>query len=145
MRTTIYILILFALVSVGCAAPQTKPLSEEEISRVLESVSQGKQVDRDTLYRALISDQTYLRACAARLLGEVGDATSVPHLIDALSDQSVHVGADYPDAGMATTRYWANESLKKLTKQDFGFVWNAPGVERQAAIKRWQVWFQSTK
>lgn len=120
---------------------KTKPLSSEEIDRVFESVNQGKKVDRDTLHRALISDQKSLRADAARLLGEVGDATSVPHLIDALSDQSHHVGADYSNPGMATTRYWANASLKKLTKQDFGFVWDAPEVERQAAIKRWQVWY----
>jgi HEAT repeat protein len=145
MRATIYIWMLIALPFIGCAAQQTKPLSQEEIGRVLESVSQGKKVDRDTLHRALISDQTYLRASAARLLGEVGDTTSVPHLIDALSDQSVHVGANYPDASMATTRYWANESLKKLTKQDFGFAWGAPDVERQAAIKRWREWNQSTK
>jgi HEAT repeat protein len=145
MRTTIYIWMLFALPFSGCAAPQTKSLSQEECGHVRESMSQARKVDRDILHRALISDQTYSRARAARLLGESGDAASVPHLIDALGDQSVHVGANYPDAGMATTRYWANESLKKLTKRDFGFVWSTPASERQAAIKRWRDWYQSTK
>jgi hypothetical protein len=124
---------------------ETSALSEEEVGRVLQLIGHGGKVERDTLHRALISSQTYLRASAARLLGEAGDASSVPHLIDALSDQSVHVGANYREPGMATTRYWANESLKKLTKKDFGFVWNAPESERQAAIKRWRDWHASAR
>lgn len=119
---------------------ETSALSEEEVGRVLELIGHGGKVERDVLHRALISGQTYLRASAARLLGEVGDASSVAHLIDALGDQSSHVGANYREPGMATTRYWANESLKKLTHQDFGFVWNAPEPDRQAAIRRWRDW-----
>jgi len=55
----------------------------------------------------------------------------------------MHVGANYPEAGMATTRYWANESLKKLTEQDFGFIWNDPKEKRNQAIQQWINWYQN--
>lgn len=126
-------------------ASSRKLLTEGEVGRILEQIGRGDKVNRDDLHRALISDQTYLRAAVARMLGNNGDATSIPHLIDGLGDQSFHEGASYPDAGMATTRYWANESLKKLTKQDFGFVWSAPDAERQVAIQRCRDWYSKTQ
>ena len=95
------------------------------------------------MHQALNGPQTTLRAYAARALGKQGNETSIPYLIDALSDDSFHVGANYIDPGMATTRYWANESLKKLTEEDFGFIWNEPREKRIQAIVRWQNWYFS--
>jgi hypothetical protein len=74
----------------------------------------------------------------------MGDDSSIPFLIDALSDMSMHDGALYSKPGMETTRFWANESLKQLTNNDFGFVWNAPEKKRQKAINRWQQWYSQT-
>jgi hypothetical protein len=120
-------------------------LSEEEMNRLWERVDHDKNLDRDTLretlYCALVANQGYLRAKAAQQLGEVGDATSIPYLIDALNDDVQHVGAKYPDGGMNRTCYWANESLKKITRQDFGFHWNDSKAERESASKRWRDWF----
>ena len=37
----------------------------------------------------------------------------------------------YTEPGMNTTRWWANESLKKLTRYDAGYRWDAPLPERE--------------
>ena len=66
-----------------------------------------------------------------------GDLSDVPYLVDALSDESQHVGASYPYAGMSTTRYWANVALICITKQDLGYRWDDPIESRKAAIRRW--------
>jgi hypothetical protein len=123
------------------SAASGKTLSQEEIGFWVNHLDDLKRADINMLHRALVCDQTYLRAKAAQQLGETGEATSISLLINALSDESFHVGVDYPAAGLETTRYWANESLKKLTKLDFGFRWDASKAERQAAIKRWKQWF----
>jgi hypothetical protein len=122
------------------AVKLTIALSQEEIGEVLAHL---EAIDRGTLHRALTSDQYYLRFMAAKRLNEVGDFTSIPLLIAALRDQSQHVGAQYPDAEMASTRYWVNDSLKKLTKHDFGFRWDAPKADREAAIERWKQWYET--
>ena len=102
-----------------------------------------QRIDVYLLYRALVGPQLTLRAYAARELGRQGSSESLPFLIDALTDESQHVGSSYPDPGMATTRYWANESLKKLTGEDFGFIWNAPRASRAEAVVKWRAWFAS--
>ncbi len=109
---------------------------------LFEKIGNGEKVSSELLQQALKSGQLTLRAYAARVLGEQGDETSIPFLIDTLTDQSFHVGASYLEPGMATTRYWANESLKKLSGEDFGFVWDAPQAERDQAIDRWRRWYR---
>ena len=146
MKTTLAILLL-AISSVSFAdfdrlAPPVNPLPQEEIDGLFKKIGRGEKIDLPKLYQALNGPQTTLRAYAARELGKYGDMTSVPYLIDALSDESFHVGALYLKAGMETTRYWANESLKSLTGEDFGFVWNDPVEKRNAAIARWREWYQ---
>jgi hypothetical protein len=98
-------------------------------------------IDLKLIYQALVGPQSTLRAEAATYLGTHGNETSVPYLIDALSDQSSHAFVEYMNAGMATTRYRANESLKKLTGQDFGFVWDDPIDKRSEAALRWREWY----
>lgn len=95
---------------------------------------------KEDVHRALVSDHFTLRAYAATYLGKYGTVESATRLIDALSDESVHVGANYRDAGMATTRHRAALALKDLVGEDFGFVWNAPARERKIAVNRWKEW-----
>jgi len=92
------------------------------------------------VHEALRGDQLTNRAYAATYMGKYGTYKSVPLLINALSDESVHVGAHYADAGMATTRHRAYLALKELTGEDFGFVWNAPIEERAAVIAQYKDW-----
>jgi len=131
-----------AFAAVEPIAPKVKPLPDAEVDVLFKRIDKGEKIELPKLYQALNGPQTALRADAARELGKYGDKSSVPYLIDALSDESTHVGGRYPDAGMATTRYWANDSLKKLTGKDYGFVWNAPVEKRNEAIARWREWFQ---
>jgi hypothetical protein len=77
------------------------------------------------------------------MLVQWGDASSIPHLIHALTDESAHVGVNYPDAGMATTRYWAAKSLSELTGLDFGFKWDDTLDRRNASVLRWMTWYQT--
>lgn len=95
---------------------------------------------RNDVHRAMTCDHLTLRAYAATYLGRYGVAESVPFLIDALSDESAHVGANYKYAGMATTRHRANLALKDLVGEDFGFQWDAPLDERKTAINQWKNW-----
>ncbi len=121
---------------------QIAPFTGENAQKLVSLMELNKKVDLNLVYQALIiGSNTYDRARAAQYLGTHGNKESIPYLIAALSDESTHVGGDYPDAGMATTRYWANDSLKKLTGKDFGFVWNDPIEKRNAAIRRWKLWY----
>ena len=116
------------------------PLPYEKVSEMFERFRADDNIDLGMVYQALVGPQTALRAEAATYLGTHGDETSIPHLIDALSDQSMHVGG-FISGGPATTRYRANESLKKLTGRDFGFVWDDPIDKRSEAIIRWREWY----
>lgn len=122
-------------------APSIDPLPDEMIHILFKKFDNKEKIPVKTLHQALKSSQLTLRAYAARELGNQGDETSIPYLIDALSDESSHVGANYIEPGMATTRYWANESLKKMTGENFDFVWNDPNEKRTQAIFRWQQWY----
>lgn len=126
-------------------APKIKPLPDDQVGEMFVRIEKDEDIDLKLIYQSLIGPQTTLRAYAARYLGAHGNNTSIPYLIDALSDESMHVGAKYIKAGMATTRYWANDSLEKLTGNDFGFIWNDPRNKRDEAIKRWQQWWQKNK
>lgn len=146
------ILLLSAMAVVALAeerlAPKVEPLPDSEIDAIFKATDKGEQIPTDKLHRALISGQTYLRARAAELLGRRGDTNSVPFLIDALSDQTSYVGGGYAcfgKPGQNTTRYWANESLKSISKQDFGFRWDATEAERHAAIEKWKQWYRKQK
>ncbi|MEO6847242.1 MAG: HEAT repeat domain-containing protein [Chthoniobacterales bacterium] len=123
-------------------APKVTPLPGEQEKVVFEKIARREPIPFDVLIQALNANQTTLRADAATLLGDSGNMQAVPYLIDALSDESGHVGRDYAEAGMATTRYRANESLKKLTHQDFDYVWDAPKPKRQIAIQKWIIWWK---
>jgi hypothetical protein len=118
-------------------APKTDPLDQKLVGILFERIERHEKIEFELLCQALSGPQTTLRAHAATLLGKSGDKRAIPFLIDALSDESTHVGASYADPGDATTRHRANKALKKLTGQDFGFVWNDPKETRQASIDKW--------
>lgn len=117
------------------------PLPYDQVSEMFGKFQAGDDIELNLVYQALAGPQYSLRAEAATYLGKHGNESSVPYLIDALSDQSMHDGALYTIAGMATTRYRANEALKKLTGQDFSFLWNDPIDTRSRAIIRWREWY----
>jgi hypothetical protein len=125
-------------------APKTEPLKQELVGTLFERIDRHEKIEFELLCQALLGPQMTLRAYAATLLGESGDKHAIPFLIDALSDESGHVGANYPDPGDATTRHRANKALKKLTGQDFGFVWNDPEETRQASIDKWIEWYRKS-
>lgn len=123
-------------------APYTHPLQSEEEGALFEPL-QKMIYDynrQDVVHRATIGGSLTLRAYAVSYLGKYGTAESVPYLIDALSDQSVHVGANYKYAGFATTRHRAHLALKELTGSDFGFKWDAPIEDRKLSINKWKEW-----
>lgn len=121
------------------AAP-LDPLPESEYESIFAH-REGTVMPAKVLHQGLFAAQTTIRAFSAKLLADNGDAESIPYLIDALSDQSAHVGAEYPKPGMHTTRYWAGHALMKLTKKDFGFIWNDSEKRREKAIARWRSWY----
>src|SRR5688572_16172733 len=149
-----FIAATFAVVLASVAAPSSQPsrdlrslgvqpLAHEKVDWLFKKIARSERVEPDILHAALIGPQTALRADAARMLAQWGDASSIPHLIHALTDESSHEGANYPDAGMATTRYWADKSLRELTGREFGFVWNDPLDRRNATVLRWSTWHQT--
>ena len=123
-------------------APTIEPLRPELVGVLFERVNRRDTIEFELLCQALVGPQTTLRAYAATLLGDSADKRAIPFLIDALSDESVHVGANYVDPGDATTRHRAQKALKKLTGQDFGFVWSDRMDQRETAIQRWLAWYR---
>lgn len=126
-------------------APILEPLSHEEMGQWVGKVDHTEAVDKSIIRRGLISGQTALRADCARYLAWHGDLSDLPYLIDALSDESVHVGARHLYVGMMTTRYWANVALISITKQDLGFRWDDQIERRKEAITRWKNHWSSVK
>ena len=148
MKTCVAILLMSCLTALADfipLAPIVEPLPEADVGALFHKIDNSEPIELSTLYRALRGPQTTLRAYAAIELGKYGDETSIPYLIDALSDESIHEGAHYIKPGMNTTRYWANESLKTLTKRDFGFVWDDPLDKRNEAILQWRNWYLGKK
>ena len=126
-------------------APEIEKLSEEDVGKWVGKVTPDARIDKSIIRRGLISSQTALRADCARYLASNGDLSDLPYLIDALSDESAHVGADYPYAGMATTRYWAHVALVAITKRDYGYRWDDPVKKRQEAILLWGTHWEGVK
>lgn len=71
-----------------------------------------------------------LRLAAAFNLGDNGIYAGIPVIIEALR---------LPDAGL---RELANERLRKYTDKEFGFLPSGDPAEREAAVKRWEEWWQ---
>lgn len=129
----------------GKLAPPLAELPPQEISRWVGQVTPERRIEKSIVRRGLISGHTSLRADCAEYLAWHGTLADIPYLIDALSDDSIHVGGRGLYAGMQTTRYWANVALIAISKVDHGFRWDAPEGERQQAIERWKHHWESLK
>jgi len=119
-------------------APKLNPLSHKEIGIWVGKVAPEKKIEKSIIRRGLISSQMVLRADCARFLATHGDPSDIPYLIDALSDESMHVGVSYAHAGMCTTRYWANVALICICKMDVGYRWDDPIEKRKTQIESWR-------
>jgi HEAT repeat protein len=126
-------------------APVITPLPDDQIEILFSKIEKKEVISFDLLIQALNSQQTTLRAYAASLLGDKENIKAIPYLIDTLSDDSSHEGANYSESGWETTRFRANLSLKKLTKKDFGYIWNSPKELRVLAIRKWVEWWKNKK
>ncbi len=122
-------------------APRLAPLPDDKVAGLLKTVRNDTFLtDSSVVHQALLSGHLTLRAYAATYLGKHGTAQSVPYLIDALSDESAHVGGNYSDGGMATTRHRAKQALAQLTGEDFRFQWASPLEDRNLAVAKWKDW-----
>lgn len=132
--------LLFALSASAAdkVAPTLEKASSDEIRKALTAIESGESDDLSMIRRGLISDQTYDRARCAQSFIKHGSIDDVPFLIDALSDESMHVGANYPLAGMATTRYWANVALIVICKTSYDYQWDSPLKDRKYSISLWK-------
>lgn len=141
---------LFALLTLsGSAAERVAPKLEktptEEVRKALATFENEGKGDLALIRRGLISDQTYDRARCAQCLIKYGGVEDIPFLIDALSDESSHVGANYPVAGMETTRYWANVALIVICRTSYDYRWDAPAEKREYAISLWKQHWERIK
>lgn len=123
-------------------APPQPPLTSAEETLLLDTLAPGAPlvplIDISLARRALVGGSTTLRAYAAAYFAKCGTWDDLPYLIDALSDDSGHVGASYIYPGMACTRYWANVSLIAICHLDMGYHWDDSPDRRDEAIARWK-------
>ena len=68
---------------------------------------------------------------AIELAVQKNDRSAIPVLIKSLESDDPAI------------RFYANDALKKLTGQDFGFLYYSDDEARRPAVKRWQAWLAS--
>ena len=94
--------------------------TDEEIDVLIEQLRNAKSI--------------YDRRTAGIELGKAEAVQAIPHLIHLLEDKAPPM-----------MRKVANESLIKITKEDFGYNPLAKGNVRADAIKRWEKWYKGIK
>ncbi|MBV8781102.1 MAG: hypothetical protein JO353_06865 [Phycisphaerae bacterium] len=65
---------------------------------------------------------------AIRIAVRARDQSVVPDLIKNL------------DSDDPAVRFYSNDGLKKLTGQDFGYLYYADDLVREPAVRKWQAW-----
>ncbi|RJP70936.1 MAG: HEAT repeat domain-containing protein [Candidatus Abyssobacteria bacterium SURF_17] len=95
--------------------PAADAKTKTEVERLVEQVNTGKGAVR-------------INAC--KRLGDLGSDEAVPHLIHFLDDDSYYV------------RDAANQSLIKITGQNFGFDSKASRSVRMEAVEKWEKWYK---
>lgn len=132
--------IALLLCSISLAAerisPKVESIDPEELNPALHA-KEDYRSHAQVIRRGLVGSQMTYRARSAQWFIEHGTIEDVPYLIDALSDDSMHVGANYPLAGMATTRYWANVALIVICKTSYDYQWDASNEKRDYSISLW--------
>lgn len=134
-------------------SPSPSPLSPDPAPFTVrqEVIDQARlQSDRplsaEALHRLIRGNQFTFRALACDRAADSGDPRLVPVLIDALADESMHVGARYlADSGLWTTRERCYRALRRLTDESFGFRWDDPPDQRREAIDRWRSWYLESR
>ena len=133
-------LIALLMCSICSAADRISPKEDSIDPEELIPALQAKEDFRThaaTIRRGLVGSQLTYRAKSAQWFIEHGTVEDVPYLIDALSDESMHEGAEYPLAGMATTRYWANVALIVICKTSYDYQWDSSKEKREYSISLW--------
>ena len=125
-------------------APQVESIDPEELLPALHA-EEVFRTHAPTVRRGLLGSQLTYRAESAKWFIEHGIIEDVPYLIDALSDESMHVGANYPLAGMATTRYWANVALIVICKTSYDYQWDSSTEKREYSISLWKQHWERIK
>ena len=118
-------------------SPKVESIDPEELNPALHA-KEDYRSHAPVIRRGLVGSQITYRAYSAQWFIEHGFIEDVPFLIDALSDDSMHVGANYPLAGMATTRYWANIALIVICKTSYDYQWDATKEKREYSISLWK-------
>ncbi|MES2595128.1 MAG: hypothetical protein V4662_07330 [Verrucomicrobiota bacterium] len=116
--------------------PELEPASEVELIPALKATKDFRAL-APLMRRGLLCDQTSYRQYAAEWFIQHGTFEDVSYLIDALSDDTASTGANYPVAGMNTTRYWANVALIVICKTSFDYRHDASDKDREDAIMLW--------
>ena len=125
-------------------APEVKSINPKELLPALNAKENFREHVK-IVRGGLIGSQMTYRAKSAQWFIKHGTIEDVPYLIDSLSDESSHKGATYTQAGMATTRYWANVALVVICKTSFDFQWNAPKEKREYSISLWKQHWERIK
>jgi hypothetical protein len=100
---------------VEASAPEAPSGSSDEIEALIEQLRSGQFYDR-------------LKAC--KELGNLGAKEAIPHLIHFLDDENVKI------------REESNNSLVKITGQNFGFKATDRRNVRLWAIDEWKKWYE---
>ncbi len=126
-------------------APDPPPFSTEIEVADYAALVGGKALTVDALHRLIRGNQFTFRALACDRAGELGDRALLPVLIDALSDESAHVGARHAaGSGKWTTRMRCHRALRSIANENFGYRWKDSRAEREQAIERWRRWYRTT-
>lgn len=143
-----FALLALLLCSVSSAAeriaPKVELIGPEHLLPALHA-KEDLRTHAPTIRRGLVGSQLTYRAHSAQWFIEHGTIEDVPYLIDSLSDESAHVGTNYPLAGMATTRYWANVALIAICKTSYDYRWDEPIEKREYAISLWRQHWERIK
>ncbi len=117
------------------------------------------------LVTALRDSSSYVRSAAAKALGQIGDPAAIPHLKSSLYDRNLWVRNA---SALALARLGDNEGipiliknleseaqerdelvraqaaefLREATGEEFGFDPHENAAGRQAAVRRWEDWWQ---
>jgi hypothetical protein len=94
----------------------------------------GRIRDRRTvkpMKEALDDPVTSVRYEVATALGQIGDPSGYPVLIEGLSDELIR------------NRYKAHEALTLLTNLDFGYQHDAAPSDRAMAVRKWREWYEA--
>ncbi|MBI5115372.1 HEAT repeat domain-containing protein [Candidatus Poribacteria bacterium] len=108
----------------------TKPTSTKQTDQSTGSAPAISQSEIEKLIEQLRKGEYYDRLDACKKIGTLGSKDAIPHLIHVLDDEDFYL------------RTAANESLIKITGQNFGFDAKANRSVRMDAVGKWEKWYK---